>query len=117
MSGLVIAFLLMDAIIKLPPMQIVVDTMTELGWDGGEASARMLGVVLLTCALLYAAPPTAVLGAILLTAYLGGAVATHVRVGSPFFSHVLCGVYLCALMWGGLYLRDARIRALLPLRQ
>ena len=73
--------------------------------------ARNLGVILLVCTLLYAAPQTAMLGAILLTGYLGGAVATHVRVGSPLFSHVLFGVYLAVLMWGGLYLRDARLRA------
>ncbi|MET0942737.1 MAG: DoxX family protein, partial [Mesorhizobium sp.] len=62
-------------------------------------------------------PPTALLGAILLTAYLGGTVATHVRVESPLFSHVLFGVYLALLVWSGLYFRDARIRALLPLRR
>ena len=76
----------------------------------------MLGVILLACTLLYAAPPTALLGAILLTAYLGGAVATHLRVESPLFSHVLFGVYLALLVWGGLYLRNPRIRALLSLR-
>jgi hypothetical protein len=73
--------------------------------------------MLLTAAtLLYAYPKTAVLGAILLTGYLGGAVATHVRVASPLFSHVLFGVYLGLFVWGGLYFRDARVRALIPLR-
>jgi hypothetical protein len=67
--------------------------------------------------LLYAAPRTAVLGAILLTGYLGGAAATHVRVGSPLFTHVLFGVYLGLLLWGGLYLRDAAVRRLIPLRK
>ena len=71
--------------------------------------------MLLGSTLLYAIPRTAVLGAILLTAYLGGAVATHVRVGSPLFSHTLFGVYLGVIVWGGLWLRDPRIRALLPL--
>jgi hypothetical protein len=61
-------------------------------------------------------PQTAVLGAILLTGYLGGAVATHMRVGSPLFTHVLFGVYLGILLWGGLYLRDARLRVLIPIR-
>ena len=116
MSGLVIVFLVMDAVMKLPPLPIVIDTMAGLGWDGGAGEARMLGVILLTCTLLYAAPATAPVGAILLTAYLGGAVATHLRVGSPLFSHVLFGVYLALLVWGGLYLRNPRIRALLPLR-
>lgn len=117
MSGLVIAFLVMDGVMKLPPLRVVIDTMAELGWDGGAGEARMLGVILLTCTLFYAVPPTALLGAILLTAYLGGTVATHVRVESPLFSHVLFGVYLALLVWGGLYFRDARIRALLPLRR
>ena len=71
---------------------------------------------MLACTILYAVPRTAVLGAILLTGYLGGAVATHVRVGSPLFSHVLFGVYLGVMFWGGLYLRDARLRLLIPLR-
>jgi hypothetical protein len=74
-------------------------------------------VTLLVCTVLYAVPQTAVLGAVLLTAYLGGAVATHVRVGSPQFSHVLFGVYLGLFVWGGLWLREPRLRALLPLRR
>ena len=116
-SGLVIAFLLMDAGMKLLALPIVIETSASLGWHGDAASARELGVVLLICTLLYAAPQTAMLGAILLTGYLGGAVATHVRVDNPLFSHVLFGVYIGVLLWGGLYLRDARIRALLPLRR
>jgi len=73
-------------------------------------------VLLLACTLLYAAPQTAVLGAILLTGYLGGAVVTHVRVGDPLFSHILFGVYVGVFLWLGLYLRDPRLRALVPLR-
>jgi hypothetical protein len=68
------------------------------------------------CTLLYAVPRTSVLGAILLTGLFGGAMATHLRVGSPLVSHLLFGLYLGLLMWGGLYLRDARLRALIPLR-
>jgi hypothetical protein len=117
LSGLVIAFLLLDAGMKLLALPIVIETTASLGWQGGEVLARELGVILLICTLLYAAPQTAVLGAILLTGYLGGAVATHVRIGSPLFSHVLFGVYIGVLLWGGLYLRDARIRTLLPLRR
>lgn len=69
----------------------------------------------LICTALYAWPRTALLGAILLTAYLGGAVATHVRIGSPLFSHVFFGIYLGLFVWGGLWLRDPRLRALFPL--
>lgn len=116
MSGLVIAFLLMDATMKLLALPIVLETSGPLGFAGAEM-ARTLGALLLVCTLLYAMPQTAVLGAILTTGYLGGAVATHVRVGSPLFTHDLFGVYLGLLLWGGLCLRDARVRALLPLRR
>ena len=116
MGGLVIAFLLMDATMKLLALPIVIETSGPLGFPGADM-AHGLGVVLLVCTLLYVAPQTAILGAILLTGYLGGAVATHVRVGSPLFSHVLFGVYLGVLLWGGLYLRDARLRELIPLRR
>ena len=115
MSGLVIAFLTMDAVMKLLALPVVLETSGPLGFPGAEM-ARGLGFALLACTLLYAAPATAVLGAILLTAYLGGAVATHVRVGSPLLTHVLFGVYVGVLMWAGLYLRDARLRGLVPLR-
>jgi hypothetical protein len=93
----------------------VIDTVGPLGWPADAATWRALGVVLITSALLYAYPRTALLGAILITAYLGGAVATHVRVGSPLFSHVLFGVYLGIALWAGLWLRNPRIRALLPI--
>ena len=76
-----------------------------------------LGIVLLACTVLYLIPRTAVLGAILLTGYLGGAVATHVRIGHPLFSHTLFPVYLAVLLWGGLCLRDPRLRTLIPLRK
>jgi hypothetical protein len=115
LSGLVIAFLLMDATMKLLALQVVLETQEPLGFSG-VAIARGLGVLLLACTLLYAAPQTAVLGAILLTGYLGGAVATHVRVGDPLFSHILFGVYVGVFLWLGLYLRDPRMRALVPLR-
>ena len=80
-------------------------------------TALPLGVTLLICTVLYVIPQTAVFGAVLLTAYLGGAVATHVRIGSPLFSHVLFGVYLGLFVWGGLWLREPRLRALFPLRR
>jgi hypothetical protein len=117
MSGLVVAFMLLDAGMKLVPLEVVIQTTAALGYPPSPALMRGIGLLGLACALLYAAPRTAVLGAVLLTAYMGGAVATHVRVGSPLFSHVLFGVYLALLAWGGLFLRDPRIRALLPLRK
>ena len=115
LSALIIAFLLVDATMKLMVLPVVVETGRTLGFEGG-GSARVLGFVLLISTLLYITPWTNVLGAILLTAYLGGSVATHVRVGSPLFSHTLFGVYLGVMLWGGLYLRDVRVRQLIPLR-
>lgn len=77
--------------------------------------ARPLGILLLTSLAVYVNPRTAVLGAILLTGYLGGAVATHVRVGDPLFSHILFPIYVALMLWGALYLRDERLRRLIPL--
>jgi hypothetical protein len=114
LSGLVILFLIFDGGIKLVPLDIVTETTAQLGYPGTVNFARFLGILTLACTLLYAYPPTAVLGAILLTGYLGGAIATHVRIGNPLFSHTLFGVYLGLMIWGGLYLRDPRIRALIP---
>jgi hypothetical protein len=116
MSGLVIVFLVFDAAIKLVPIAPVSETLTVLGWPASDVMARGLGVLTLVCTLLYATPRTAVLGAILLTGYLGGAMATHLRVGSPVFTHLLFGLYLGLLLWGGLYLRDPRLRTLIPIR-
>jgi hypothetical protein len=116
MSGLVIAFMVLDGGMKLVPFDVVIKSTAELGYPPSPDLMRGLGLVALICTALYAWPRTAVLGAILLTAYMGGAVATHLRVGNPLFSHMLFGVYLAVIAWGGLYLRDARVRALLPLR-
>jgi hypothetical protein len=112
MSGLVIAFMLMDATMKLLALPVVLEAGRQIGFPGADM-AHGLGALLLVCTLLYAAPRTALLGAILLTAYLGGAVATHVRMGSPLFTHILFGVYLGILLWGGLCLRSAQLRQLL----
>jgi len=114
MSGLVIAFMLLDGAMKLVPLDVVVTTSEQMGIPG--SLARTLGIIGLICTLLYAVPRTSVLGAILLTGYLGGAVASHLRLGDPIFTHTLFGLYLGLLAWGGLYLRDARLRALFPLR-
>jgi hypothetical protein len=114
-SGLAIAFLLMDASMKLLALPVVLQAQEALGFQG-EGTTRLLGAILLGCTLLYAAPQTAALGAIMLTGYLGGAVAVKLRIGDPLFTHVLFGVYVGVLVWGGLYLRDARLRQILPLR-
>jgi hypothetical protein len=89
--------------------------MARLGWS--LSLAPVLGIVLLVCVALYVIPITSVLGSILLTGYLGGAIATHLRVGDPLFSHILFPTYVGALLWGGLYLREDRLRALIPLRK
>ena len=117
MSGIVVLFLLFDSGIKLVPLDIVTETSAQLGLPTDPGFARMLGVLTIVSVALYAYPRTAVLGAILLTGYMGGAIATHLRIGSPLFSHVLFGFYLGVLIWGGLYLRDPRIRALIPFRR
>jgi len=114
LSGLVIAFMLFDGAIKLPPLPIVTESMGHLGFFATPELARGLGILGLVCTLLYAWPRTAILGAILLTGYFGGAMATHLRAESPLFSHLLFGFYLGVMTWGGLFLRDARLRALLP---
>jgi hypothetical protein len=116
MSGLVILFFAFDAVFKFvkPAPPPVVETMAHLGWS--LSLAPVLGIILLVATALYVIPNTSALGAILLTGYLGGAVATHLRVGDPLFSHILFPTYLGLLLWGGLYLREPRLRALLPLR-
>ena len=115
LSAVIVLFLLFDGAIKLVPLQVVIETVTPLGWPTDPGTWRALGAVLIISALLYAYPRTSHLGAILITAYLGGAVATHMRVGSPLFSHTLFGVYMGVMVWAGLWLRDPRVRALLPM--
>jgi hypothetical protein len=114
LSGLAVAFLLLDAVLKLMKVQPVLDSFPKLGWPVSLVTS--LGIILLVSTIIYVIPQTSVLGAILLTGYLGGAVATHLRVGDPLFSHVLFPTYVAALLWGGLFLREPRLRALLPLR-
>ncbi len=113
MSGLLVAFMLMDSIIKLILIQPVIDTMTQMGLP--VAMARPIGAIELAVTFLYAVPRTSLLGAVLLTAVFGGAIASHWRLDSPLFSHTLFGVYLGLLAWGGLWLRDPRVRAVMPL--
>ena len=114
MSGLVIAFMLLDGVMKLVPMDVVVTTSEQMGIPG--SLARTLGILGLICTVLYAIPRTSIIGAILLTGYLGGAIASHLRLGDPIFTHTLFGLYLGVLAWAGLYLRNDRLRALIPLR-
>lgn len=116
LSGLLIAFLVFDGAIKLVPLQVVLDTSRDLGLPADVNSARFLGVLTLLCTVLYAIPRTSILGAILLTGYLGGAIATHYRLGNPLFSHTLFGVYLGVIAWGGLYLRHPWLRKVIPLK-
>ena len=112
MSGFAVLFLGFDATMKLLLVAEAVQGTEQLGWP--VSVIRPLGIVQAVCLLAYLWPPSAVLGAVLWTGYLGGAIATHVRVGDPLFSHVLFPVYVALFLWGGLWLRDRRVRALLP---
>jgi DoxX-like family len=114
LSVLAVLFLLMDIAMKLLALPIVLTSSAQLGYPGTPAMAHTLGILLLACTALYVCPRTAVLGAVLLTAFLGGTVATHLRIGNPLFTHTLFGVYLALFLWGGLWLRDAGLRALFP---
>lgn len=111
LSGLAIAFLTFDVAIKLAGAKPAVEGTVTLGYQPHHV--LIIGVLGLVCLVLYAIPRTAPLGAVLWTGYLGGAIATQLRVDNPLFSHILFPVYIAALIWGGLYLRDARVRALL----
>jgi hypothetical protein len=113
LSGIAVLFLLFDALGKVMRPEPVVKGTAELGWPVDVILT--LGVIQLVCLVVYLIPRTAFLGAILWTGYLGGAIATHVRVDNPLFSHILFPVYVAALLWGGLWLRDRRLRALLPI--
>lgn len=116
LSAVAVLFLLLDASMKLVAAPFVLEATAQLGYPGSAAFAQGLGALLLACTLLYVWPRTTVIGAILLTGYLGGAVATHVRASNPLLSHTLFGVWLALLLWGGLFLRDARVRALFERR-
>ena len=117
LSGLAIVFLLFDGAIKLVPWPVVTETMDKMGYGSSESFARSLGIITIICTVLYSIPPTSILGAILVTGYLGGAIASHVRIGSPLYSHTLFGLYLGLMVWGGLWLRDRNLRSLMPFRR
>lgn len=113
-SGIPALFLSLDAVGKLVKPDPVIQATVELGYP--ETLIVPLGIVLLVSVILYAIPKTSVLGAILLTGYLGGAVATHVRLGSPLLTHQMVPVFVGVMVWLGLYLRESRLRGLTPLR-
>jgi hypothetical protein len=115
LTGLTIAFMLFDGLSKLALESHVVAATIGIGYP--VEAIRPIGLILLGCTILYAIPRTAVLGAILLTGFMGGAVASKIRIEDPLFSSILFGVYFGVILWAGLYLRDARLRALMPLRR
>ena len=113
--ALCVVFLLVDAVMKVVKAEAAVQGTVQVGYP--ESSVFWMGLALLLSTVLYAIPRTSVLGAILVTGYLGGAVATNVRVGAPLFSMVLLPVYVGVLVWLGLYFRDERVRAVVPVRR
>ena len=114
LSGIGILFLLFDSVIHLLVISPVVDTFNQLGFPLDFAFS--LGLLELVCTILYALPRTSVFGAVLLTGYLGGAVAIQLRIHAPLFSTSMFPIYVGVLVWGGLFLRDATLRALIPFR-
>lgn len=115
MSGLVILFMLMDSIMKFVKPPEVIEGTVALGFS--EQHLPIIGTLGLISTLLYTFPRTSILGAILLTGYFGGTIATHLRLNNPLFTHTLFTVYFGILIWGGLWLRNSKLRELLPLRQ
>ena len=115
LTALTILFMLLDAAGKLALESHTVAATTNIGYP--VAAIRPIGIIAIICTLLYAWPRTAVLGAVLLTGYYGGAVASKIRIDDPLFSSILFGVYFGLIAWAGLYLRDPGIRRLLPLRR
>lgn len=109
-------FWIMDAGMKLAALPQVAETLGPLGWPADRGTILTLGLIQTVSLALYLIPRTSVIGAVLLTGYLGGAIATHLRVGSPLPSHTLFGVYVGLVTWGGLWLRDAALRRLFPIR-
>lgn len=115
LRGLAVAFLAFDVTIKLLQHPMAIEGTTVLGYPAD--AVLTIGLIELVCLVLYLVPSTSVFGALLFTGYLGGAIATHVRLGNPLFSHVLFPIYVALFLWGGLYLQEPRLRALIPLRR
>jgi hypothetical protein len=115
LSGIAVLFLTFDTVIKLVASKEAVEGTAQLGWPAHHLPT--LGVIEIVCLVLYLVPRTAPIGALLWTGYLGGAIATHLRLDNPLFSHILFPTYVAALLWGGLYLRDARVRTVLGARR
>ena len=115
LTTLAALFLTFDTVLKVLKLGPAVEGTVSLGYPLG--SVRVIGIVELVCLVLYLVPRTSVLGALLLTGYLGGAIATHLRIGNPLFTHILFPVYVALFVWGGLFLRDPRLAELLPLRK
>lgn len=114
LTVIVALFLAVDTALKVLVLSPAVQGTTQLGYPA--QSVIWIGLIELSCLVLYLVPRTALLGALVLTGYLGGAVASQLRVGAPLLSHILFPIYVAALLWGGLYLRDTRVRTLLPVR-
>ena len=114
LSAMAALFMLFDSVTKLLRLAPVVQASAQLGYSADLIT--VIGVVLLACVIVYVTPRTAVLGAVLLTGYLGGAVASNLRIGTPLATNVLFPAYVGVLVWTGLFFRDARLRALLPVR-
>jgi hypothetical protein len=115
LSILTILFMLFDAGGKLALESHVIDATTKIGYP--VAAIRPIGIIALLCTILYLVPRTAILGAVLLTGFYGGAVASKIRIEDPLFSSILFAVYFGIIAWGGLYLRDDRLRTLFPFRR
>jgi hypothetical protein len=115
LSGVVSMLLMMDASMKVMQVPEAIQGTRQLGYPVGMIVP--LGLIQLVCLALYIIPRSAVFGAILWTGYFGGAVATHVRLGNPWATHILSPVYVAIFLWGSLWLRDARVRAILPFRR
>ena len=114
LTGFVALFLTFDTVLKVLQLAPAMQGTTELGYPA--SAVLVIGLIELACLVLYLVPRTSVLGALVLTGYLGGAIATHVRIGSPLLTHTLFPIYVALMVWGGLYLRESRLRALLPFR-
>ena len=115
LTTLAAIFLAFDTVMKVLKLGPAVEGTVMLGYP--VESVQWIGLVELVCLVLYLVPRTSVLGALLLTGYMGGAIATHVRIGNPLFTHILFPIYVALFVWGGLYLRDTRLRDVLPLRK